>query len=421
MGTSGSTDVTIRHLTDDDLVDAGQVFVGSLGGPLLAGEKAEKQAERYRRYWDVEQSLGAFDGHGKLLGVAATWPAEFTVEGGAAVSCAAVPSVGVRPDSHRRGVGRALLEQQVREATDRGAAVMALNASETGIYGRYGYGPTSPWWAVRTDPRMLRWREDAPVAAPGSITELDDIETARELLPPFHRRAFGRWAGELSRPDNWWWVRTRSRDDEPAPRVAVHRDEDGEVDGSIMFSVKEGFDDVGFANEVSIGDCVATTPRVLAVLWRWILERRLVGKVRSERTDPRLPLEWMLVEPRAMVTEYRADAAWVRILDLPHVLGARPAGGSGEVRIRVVDRLVEVNDGTWLLRGDEGRPLEVERTDAEPDVTLSVDLLAPLAWGYARATTLAAAGRIDVGDEAGVRTLDRLLATAGPSWCSTGF
>jgi GNAT superfamily N-acetyltransferase len=248
---------TVRHLTDDDVEVAAEVFRRSLGGrPPTA-----RDVERYRAYWDVGDSLGAFDADGRLLGIAATWTGAFTVEGGAALPCAAVPAVGVRPDSHGRGVGRALLERQVAEARERGAALMALNSSEVPIYGRYGYGPTSRWWSTRTDPRVLAWRDDAPAAVPGSVEEVEDAEEAAALLSDLHDRAFGSWAGELSRPPGWWHGTTHPAQDEQ-PRIhAVHRGEDGRVDAGITFTAEMRFDDTGFANAVEVRDAVAPRRR----------------------------------------------------------------------------------------------------------------------------------------------------------------
>lgn len=406
--------LTLRHLTEDDLVAAATVFATSLG------VEAPKEPERFANYWDLQRSLGAFDDRGRLLGVAATFTAEFTVEGGAAMPCAAVPSVGVRTDSHRRGVGRALLERQIREADEHGAAMLALNASEVAIYGRYGYGPTSRWWGLETATRTLDWRHDAPRAVPGSIEELDDADAVAAIVPALHRRVFGSWGGELSRPDSWWWGVVHPREGKPMPSFAVHRDTDGQVDASIAFTVENHFDDTGFANRVEVVDSIATDPGTELLLWRWLLDRRLLGTVKADRANPRLPLFWALEDPRRIVTKYDSDAAWARILDVPRVIGARTTTGAGHVAVRVVDDLVPGNDRVWSITGADGR-LEVAPSDEDPALTVSIELLASLVWGFVGSTRLAQAGRIDRGDTSAHRVLDDLLATSEPSWCSTGF
>lgn len=407
----------LRHLTDGDVPEAAQVFVTSMGaGP-------PREPERFARYWDVPSSLGAWDDRGRLLGVAGRFPSRFTVVGGADVACTAVPSVGVRPDAHGQGVGRALLERQVAEAVERGDAVMALNASEVQIYGRYGYGPTSTWWSVQSDPRTLVWRDDAPRAAAGSVEEVD-AETAHGLLPDLHERCFGRWAGELARHEGYWHGYFRPRPGTDPPILAVHRDADGQVDAAVRFAVAQHFDDTGHANKLELHDAFGTTPATEALLLRWLLERRLAGSFTAQRCNPRTPLKWMLEDPRRLRTTAAEDAVWVRVLDVPTVVGLRETLGAGAVTVAVRDRLVADNHRVWRIAGDGGRltcePAELSGS-AQADITLGVDLLAPLLWGYTEPARLAAGGRIEVARPAAVTELQRLVATYEPSWCSTGF
>lgn len=403
----------LRHLTEDDVPEAARVFVTSLGS------KPPKEPERFARYWDLDSSLGAWGDDGRLLGVAARFASRFTAVGGADAPCTAVPSVGVRPDAHRQGVGRALLERQVREAVDHGDALMALNASEVQIYGRFGYGPTSTWWSVEADPRTLAWRPDAPRAAVGSVEEVD-AETAHGLLPDLHARCFGRWAGELARNDGYWHLYFRPRPDSDPPIYAVHRDEGGQVDAAARFTVAQHFDDVGFANKLELHDAFGVTPATEALLLRWLLERRLVGRFTAERVNPRTPLKWMLDDSRRLRTTAAEDAVWVRVLDVPSVVGRRTALGQDAVTVAVHDRLVDGNDRTWRIAATDGR-LTCEPVAADPDITLGVDLLAPLLWGFVEPARLAAGGRIGVARAAAVTELQRLVAAPEPSWCSTGF
>lgn len=405
----------LRHLTDDDVAEAATVFVTSLGsGP-------PKEPDRYLRYWDVPSSLGAFDDDGRVLGVAARFPSRLTAVGGAALPCSAVPSVGVRPDAHGRGVGRALLERQVREAVDLGDAVLALNASEVQIYGRFGYGPTSSWWSVEADPRTLAWRDDAPRAAQGAIEEID-AETAHGLLPDLHDRCFGRWGGELARHDGWWYAVLRPRPDKPPSTIAVLRGADGTVRAAAMYDVKQAFDAIGFANELELRNLVGLDPADEALLLRWLLERRLLGKFTAERCNPRTPVKWMLDDGRRLRTTSAEDAVWVRVVDVPAAVTARTTiAARGDVAIAVVDRLVPGAAGTWRVAADGDGGLTCEPTDATAHVTLDVQHLAPVLWGYTAPSRLAAAGRLEVHDADGLATLDRLFAVTEPSWCSTGF
>ncbi len=405
----------LRHLTADDVADAATVFVTSLGSP------PPKESDRFLRYWDVPTSLGAFDVDGRVLGVAARFASRLTAVGGAPLSCSAVPSVGVRPDAHGRGIGRALLESQVREAVEHGDAVLALNASEVQIYGRFGYGPTSSWWSVEADPRTLTWREDAPRAAPGTIEEIDGA-TAHELLPELHERCFGNWGGELARHGGWWFAALQPRPDKPANTFAVLRRGDGTVRAGAIYNVTQKFDDLGFANQVELRDLVGVSPADEALLLRWLLERRLVGRFTADRCNPRTPVKWMLHDGRRFRTTAAEDAVWVRVVDVAATVGARTTlADDGAVVVAVVDPLVDGTTGTWRIAADGEGGLTCEPTEDVPHATLDVQHLAPVLWGYTAPSRLAAAGRLEVHDAEGLTTLDRLLAVTEPSWCSTGF
>ncbi len=405
--------VQLRTMTQEDVAEAGRIFRASLG------ESAPAEPERYAHYWDVERSLVAQGDDGRLLGVAATCPSELTAVGGVALPCYVVPSVGVRADAHGRGVGRALLERQVADAVANGDAVMALNASETWIYGRFGYGPTSAWWSVDLDTRLLRWRDDAPRATPGSISEITP-EEAQQLLPALHRRAFGRWGGELSRGANMWWVAFTPRKGKELPLFAVLRDDAGEVVAAAAYTVKIGFDDTGFANTLELVDLFGVDERAEGVLVRWLLERNLVGRFKAERFNPRSVIRAMLTDERRWRTTVNADAAWVRVLDVARVVAARTTLASGTVVLEVRDPLVPGNDGRWRITGDGDR-LTCEPTTEAAQLSADVQLLAPMLWGYQRASALALAGRLEVADESALPALDALLAVTAPSWCSVGF
>lgn len=400
----------IETLTDAHYDDALQVFVESLGARFH-----DETAGSMRRYWHDERTFVAVEDD-VVLGVAAGFASRLSLAGGRLVDLAVVPSVGVRADAQRRGVGRALLEHQVREAAAAGAAAMALNASESAIYRRYGYGPTSAWWSIDVDPRTIAWRPGTP--EPLDVTEhdlADGVPLARDL----HDRAMGRWPGEVGRPESWWAAVRPRPSDKGRRRVAVHRGEDGEVDAHAIFWVQQGEDDHGLANTVEALDLVALDATAELRMWRWLLSLRLVGTVRRQRADPGSALPDALLEPRRVRTSALADAVWVRVLDVPAVLG-RATLATGRVVLEVTDPLVGAVAGRWALRGD-GDTIAVTTTDETPSLVVPTEQLAPLAFGFTTAARLAAAGRIDVSDPGGPAALDRLLAWPRASWCTTGF
>src|SRR5437867_1253982 len=90
----------------------------------------------------VDRTIGAYDG-GRAIGVATSLDFELTVPGGQ-LPMAGVTWVGVLPTHRRRGVLRELMRLQLEDLRRRGEPLAGLWASESLIYGRFGYGLSVP-------------------------------------------------------------------------------------------------------------------------------------------------------------------------------------------------------------------------------------------------------------------------------------
>ena len=97
--------------------------------------------EHERLVFEFDRSIAAFDGDA-MVGTTAAYSFQLTVPGGI-TGAAGVTFVAVLPSHRRRGILSAMMRHQLADIAARGEAVAALYASETGIYGRYGYGCAS--------------------------------------------------------------------------------------------------------------------------------------------------------------------------------------------------------------------------------------------------------------------------------------
>jgi predicted acetyltransferase len=86
--------------------------------------------------------VAAFE-DGKMIGVSIDQPFEQTLPGGRMAPIRGITWVGVLPDFRGRGALRAMIEFQHRSFHEQGLVLAALFASETTIYGRFGYGPAT--------------------------------------------------------------------------------------------------------------------------------------------------------------------------------------------------------------------------------------------------------------------------------------
>src|SRR5215813_4541107 len=112
--------------------------------PAQAFNDAEFPAEgieQERVVFEFDRSLEAFDGDA-IVGTAAAYSFQLTVPGGV-VGAGGVTFVSVSPTHRRRGILSAMMRHQLADIAARREPVAALYASESVIYGRYGYGCAS--------------------------------------------------------------------------------------------------------------------------------------------------------------------------------------------------------------------------------------------------------------------------------------
>jgi len=87
-------------------------------------------------------AIAAFDGD-TMVGASVDQPFEMTLPGGRMAPMRGITWVGVLPTHRGRGALRAMIEHQHASFREQGLAFSALFASETTIYGRFGYGPAT--------------------------------------------------------------------------------------------------------------------------------------------------------------------------------------------------------------------------------------------------------------------------------------
>ena len=114
---------------------------------------------------------------------------------------AGVTQVGVTATHRRRGLLTALMRRQLDDVRAEGReAVAALWASETVIYGRFGYGMGSLAAELRIVRSEVRWRTPPPR---GGIAVIPAGE-ARTAIAGLHDAARRERPGMLDRAGAWW-------------------------------------------------------------------------------------------------------------------------------------------------------------------------------------------------------------------------
>ncbi|MDJ0323942.1 GNAT family N-acetyltransferase [Cryobacterium sp. PH31-AA6] len=352
------------------------------------------------------------------------WPMDLTVPGGS-LPAWAISSVTVAPTHRRRGIARGLLTAELRTAHRLGLPLAMLTVSEATIYARYGFGPAVNQAGYTIDTARARWARPAPQGR----LHLVAPQTLLTDGPPVFARARARAgaAGEVDRRDSWWQNALDLMP--PAPGAPEHTlravrfdDAGGTAQGFALYRIMLGPN--AYPARLELADLVAATDDAYAALWRFLLEMDLVSEISAPLRSVAEPVRWQLGDPRALRKIDERDHLWLRILDLPVVLGRRVYSAPGSFHLTVSDEL-GFADGEFRLTVDEhgrGEARPATRPEAsEVRVSLSVADLASLYLGGTSAVTLARAGRLVEGSTDAAARLDTAFHTAVPPHLSTWF
>lgn len=343
---------------------------------------------------ELDRTIAAFDGD-RIVGTAASFAFDMTVPGGATLPVAGVSSVTVSATHRRRGLLRRMMRHQLDDVVGRGEPVAVLNASESGIYGRFGYGLANLYAAYRIDTRRAHFRELLPERA--HPLRIVDRDQARAELPPIYDRCRRLRPGMLSQSDAWWGCVLSDNNTWKGPDnlfvvVADADERAGSGPGYALYKVDADAPPGHWT--LSVWDMQAADPVVEAQLWRYLLDVDLVETVVAAPRPADCPLRWWLADPRQARTTELRDYLFVRLLDVERALAARRYPVADELVVEVTDPFRPANDGCYRIRGGPDSASCERTTTAPADLALGIEELGSVYLGGVRPSHLAAAGRI---------------------------
>lgn len=399
----------VRPITLDEHASFMGTFTRAMGFPPF-GEDA---LERLRSEFRPERSLAAVD-RDQFVASAYSHLFELTLPGGVQMGVAGVTSVGVLATHRRRGLLSEIMRRQLAEARERGEAAAILIASESIIYGRFGYGPSSYLFDYEIDPRDGSYQE--PFDDRG--VHFVDESTADKVFPDLHERFRKMQPGAVPRTQMWWAGVLADR--KPGDAHVLYEDPSGNPDGYARYHVASKWDAGLPASEIHVRDLIATTPEASRALWRHLLDVDLIRKVQVWARPVDEPVRWWLANPRALKVTRCGDLIWTRILDIPLSLAARRYRADVELVLEVTDPLFDDNDSRFALVIDGG-VATCEPTQAPADLALGVSALGSLYLGGVAASDLARGGRVREVSEGALAKADAAFASTPKPWSATWF
>ena len=383
--------------------------------------------------FEFDRSLAAFDG-ADMVGTAGAFTFQMGVPGGIA-PVAGVTAVAVLPSHRRRGILSSLMRRQLADVRERGETVAALFASETTIYGRYGYGVASAEldFSIRRGEGTMSGQPDAPgPAGPADPAEAPRLrspeprDAAAELAKVYDSVLRGR-PGLPARDDRWWdytlWDPEPRRSGSSPMRCVIAEDDAGPR-GYALFSVKPEWGEHGIPGSVlRVQELMATDPAAHTAVWSDLLTRDLVAEVRARMRPADDPLLHLLADSRR-ARAHLLDGLWVRLVSVPGALTRRRYACAVDVVIDVADEFFPENAGRWRLQaagGATGLTASCERTSAPADVVLPVRALGAAYLGGTRLGALAAAGLATETRPGALAALSAALSWDPAPWCPAIF
>lgn len=310
------------------------------------------------------------------------------------------------------------MEVHLSSVSDHDEPIAALWASESEIYGRFGFGRASDSIDItisRAAPEFSRH------ASSDSEVRVIDVDEARRIVPQLHESYRSTQPGMFARSLDWWEARVFSdpanrRGGYTGSRWVVTESAVG-VDGYARYRSKPGVRDGHFDGSLRIDEMFAMHPRGWVSLWDYFLNHDMVAEFTALTRSPQDPIFDLLEGPRRAQPIWR-DGLWIRVMDVPKALTARSYSSEFAGVIDVQDPM-GISGGRFRLEATpEGA--SCTPTDHDPDITLDIEDLGAVYLGRPGFRRLARAGRLQ-GTTETLTSADLAFGWDPQPWCPEIF
>jgi len=406
-------DLTIRPIEESEFDIFRSKLVRVFGGDI----HKEDDPKHLRSILDPVRTICAFDGN-DLVGTCAAFTFDLTVPG-ATLAMGGTTMVTVQPTHRRRGILKAMMQAHLKEMKDRGEPLAGLWASESSIYGRYGYGYAVEGSFIKIDAKELIFTNNTQK---GSVNLIEADEAAK-IFPDIYERIRQTRPGVLSRSTAWWDARVfhdpqHRREGKSAKRFAVY-EVDAKPQGYAIYRQKEDWEWEGFSQGIiHVVEVITATDEAHNAIWKFLTSIDLFPIVRYWNAPVDDVLMWRITDPRR-IQRYNTDSLWIRIIDIKAALEGRSYSSEGRLVFDIQDEFMPANSGKYELTTNSSEA-QCKPTLTEADITLSATSLGALYLGGNLFTTLARAGLVQ-GTPQALVTADKMFSWTCAPWCPEVF
>jgi predicted acetyltransferase len=402
------TDVEFRPLRPEDMEQAAYVEAAA-----FYGQPTPERTELLKRHIPPDWTVGAFV-DGRLVADVRTMPTARHING-ASIRFGAVGPVGCLAEHRRKGYVARLMRLSLERMREQGVPLSGLHTPHDDLYRRYG------WERAEGNKRYAFRAKDVSLRLRGRAGTLEPVKSDDwQKLDAVYRRYAAPRNGPLDRPERWWreailydHFQNRRRD------AFLWLDEHGEPQGFTVYAaIPSGRDPDGeTGHDLFVRDRVSLTADAYLGLWQHLLAHDIARRIMAFGPSHD-PFADLVVDPWKIEVG-RSEGAMIRVVDVEQAITQRPYRGRGAVSftMRVIDPSAPWNDGVWRVEAGEGR-MQARRTDAEPDLELSMNFLAPVFTGFIRPDQAAEVGMLKVNREEALPQAKEAFAVSHPPYCN---
>lgn len=337
--------------------------------------------------------------------------------GAGTVKSGMVTTVTVRPSYKRRGIMRAMMELNLGQIAETGAALALLTASDARLYGRFGFQNVIPEAVVTVDPKRFQLKPSVLAQTQAYTVDWVLRDGFFDLVERLACQAHLRHRGSTLRDRGFameHFEDGESGDYDAKYRGLVCYDSLGEPSGYAVFS----FADEG--SKLDVRDMDALSAEAELALWGHLANIEGVREIKFGNFFPSSPLRLALEDSRAVKVTSLHDLLWARVLDVQacfgarsYSLGARLSGLSATFR---VDDPLGYTQGVYRLAlGVDGASVEQLVDDTLAEATVSANALAELVYSSSSVSNLRTTGMIQGLSDADMEKWESLFAPDRPA------
>ncbi len=394
----------IRQVRDEEFLQWRIAVRASLGDHTTPEDTAFMREHRV----EIDRLLVCMDGE-TIAGSGGADSFDMTLPGGTQVPVAGVAYITTAATHRRRGIQRAIMQRIHDDARERGDVAAILWASQSHLYGRYGYGNSIPMNNWHIDLRHAAFAHSPSWTGRYAKAERDD---AIPLMTAAYERARVHRTGMITRtPKRWLYeIHPEKTKDE----FFILYLEGDDALGYARYTIEKDPEDE-FRGTMRVVEAVASTDAAHAAIWRFLLDQELVDDLKAHVRPVDDQLVWMLAEPRRLRRNL-TDAIWMKLLDIPAMLEKRTYCVEGTLKLQVFDAETKQSRNLRLECGPEGAVCRT--TNQAPDLIMKESELASIYFGAAECSLLTDLGLVDQRDKSSNAALraDAIFRTSPAAW-----